>query len=151
MFGLTPFRRRQNWLEGRDGWNPWEEMNRAFEEFFDEAWPAPFFRQDGMRVDIRETDKEYIVEAEIPGANKNDIQLDIHDGVLTIAVKRDEQVNVERDNYIRRERRYTGMKRSFRLDNVREEDVKASYRDGILTITLPKRSPGKRGRSITID
>jgi HSP20 family protein len=152
MFGLTPYRKRNNWLDGRDGWNPWDEVNRAFEELFNGAWPAPFFRPDGgMRVDIRETDKEYVVEAEIPGANKKDIQLDIQDGVLTIAVKRDEQVDVERDNYIRRERRFTGMKRSFRLDNVKEEDVKAAYKDGILTITLPKRTPGRKGRSIEID
>lgn len=137
----------------KDGvWNPWEEMNRAFDQFFSEPWPAPPFQYGGqMRVDIKETDKAYIVEAEIPGADKKDIRIDLQDGLLTIAAKRDEQVSVEKDNYIRRERRAFNMSRSFRVDNVKEEDVKASYKNGILTVTLPKRTPGKRGRTIDIE
>jgi len=151
MFGLTPYRKRPNWAERRDDWNPWEEMNRFFDEFLSDRWPASLSSQSGMKVDIKETDKAYVVEAEIPGVDKKDIQVELEDGLLTIAVKRDEQVNVEGENYIRRERRFSGMKRSFHVDNVKEDGVKASYANGVLTITLPKRTPGKSGRSIVID
>jgi HSP20 family protein len=126
-------------------------MNQVFDDFFNDRWPVALFNQNGMKVDIKETDKEYVVEAEIPGVDKKDIQVELENGLLTIAVKRDEQVNVEGENYIRRERRYSGMKRSFHVDNVKEDGVKASYTNGVLTITLPKRSPGKTSRSIVID
>lgn len=152
MFGLTPFKKNRQWVDKFGEWNPWIEMDRAFDSFFNESWPASFFGQEGaMRVDIKETDKAYVVEAEIPGVDKKDIELDLRDGLLTITVRRDEQVNVENDRYIRRERRAVNMRRSFHVDNVKEEDVKASYKNGLLTITLPKRTAGKRGRTIDID
>lgn len=151
MFGLTPFRKRPQWVDKGEVWNPWAEMDKAFDQFFNEPWLSPLFAQSGaMRVDIRETDKEYIVEAEIPGVDKKNIQLDLQDGILTISVKHDEQVNVEKDNYIRRERRATALRRSFQVDNVKEDAVTAAYNNGILTITLPKRAPGKKGRTIDI-
>lgn len=151
MFGLTPFRGRRQVAEERGIWHPWQEMNRAFDQFFDQAWPASVFGQDGgMRVDIKETDKQIILEAEIPGVDKKDIRLELHDGVLTIAVDRDEQVVEEKAAYIRKERRATRLARSFHVDNVKEEDVKASYKNGILTVTLPKRKDGRKARSIEI-
>jgi HSP20 family protein len=104
-----------------------------------------------MKVDIKETDKEYIVEAEIPGVDKKDIQLELHDDLLTIQVQRNEQLDVENNNYIRKERRTSSMSRSFYVENVKQEDVTAKYENGILSIVLPKREPGiKKGKNIEI-
>jgi len=135
MFGLTPFNRRENNLTRRDPWG----IRSVFEDFFDDVFfPGFFTAGSSIRADIRETDKEYIIEAEIPGARKEDIKLDLRDDVLTISVQRNEVINEERENYIRRERRYGACSRSFYVDNIRHEGVKAKYNDGILTITLPK-------------
>ncbi|PNT91110.1 Hsp20/alpha crystallin family protein [Clostridium thermosuccinogenes] len=140
MFGLTPFNSRRNGMVRRN--DPW-----GIRDFMDSFFSEPFFLEStGIRADIRETDKEYIVDAEIPGVNKENIKLELRDDVLTISVERNEQINEERENYIRRERRYGSYSRSFYVENVKNEDVKAKYANGVLTITLPKQEGGKDNR-----
>ena len=135
MFGLVPFNRRANNSIARDIF----DFGGFLEDFFNDSFIPSFFNaSNAIRADIRETDKEYIIEAEIPGARKEDIKLDLRDDVLTISVERNEVINEERENYIRRERRYGTCSRSFYVDNIKHEDVKAKYNNGILTITLPK-------------
>lgn len=140
MFALAPFNRRGSSVARR---NDFFDLDNMFDDFFSNAFIPTFFRENPIRADIRETDKEYIVEAEIPGAKKEDIKLELRDDILTIAVERDEQLKEERDNFIRRERRFESCSRSFRLDNIRNEGVKAKYKDGILTVNIPKAEEGK--------
>lgn len=144
MFGLTPFNnRRENSLVRRDPW----DIKSVFDDFFNDAvFPGFFTASSPIRADIRETDKEYVIEAEIPGAKKEDIKLDLRDNVLTVSVERNEEVNEEKENYIRKERRYGSCSRSFYVENVKHEDVKAKYNDGILAVTLPKEVTGKDSR-----
>jgi len=136
MFGLTPYNRRSNSVSrGKDLW----DVKNIFDDFFGDSFVSGFFSAaNSMKADIRETDKEFIIDAEMPGVKKEDIKLDLRDDTLTISVERDEQVNEERENYVRRERRYGGFSRSFYVENVKHEGVMAKYNDGILTITLPK-------------
>ena len=136
MFGLVPFNRRTNQLGTRDNiFN----LGNVFDEFFNEPFTAGFFTSaQPIRADIRETDKEYIIEADMPGVKKEDIKLELRDGVLTIGMEKNEQVDEERENYVRRERRYGSCSRSFRVDGIKQEDVSAKYNDGVLTVTLPK-------------
>jgi HSP20 family protein len=154
MFGLTPYNRRDGRLTGREsiwGKSIWDIRN-AFENFFND----PFFAGlnafvNPVKADIRETSKEYIIEAEVPGLKKEDIKLELRDDVLTISVENNVETKEERDNYIRRERRYGSFSRSFHVENVKHEDVTAKYSDGILTITLPKSAETKkRGYNIDI-
>jgi len=91
-----------------------------------------------MRADVRETEKEYIVDVEVPGVNKEDIKLDIKDDVLSICIEKNEEIKEERKDYIRRERRYDACSRSFLVPDIKHEDVKAKYNNGVLTVTLPK-------------
>lgn len=136
MFGITPYNRRGNEISRRN--DPFD-VRTIFDDFFGESMlPAFFTAANPIKTDIRETEKEYVVEAEIPGMKKEDIKLELRDDVLTISVEQDEQVNEERDNYIRKERRYGSFARSFRVPNVRNEAVSARYDNGILSITLPK-------------
>lgn len=137
MFGLTPFNnRRQNGLAGREDIF---DLKSVFDGFFNDSFlPAFFETGSAIRADIRETEKEYIIDAEIPGARKEDIKLDLRDDVLTISVEHNEQVNEERENYIRRERRFGSFSRSFYMDNVNHENVSAKYDNGILKVTLQK-------------
>lgn len=134
MFGITPFRGRTGGLSRRWGW----DFDRIFDtmlEEFDDITSSYY----PMKVDIKEGDKEYILEAELPGANKDNICLEIKDDILTISVERKEELNEERENYIRRERRYGSFKRSFYVDDVEQDKIKAKFENGILRVRLPKK------------
>jgi HSP20 family protein len=136
MFGLIPYGRK-NTLVGRSGdlWN----VDRVFDNFFrDPFFSTPAVAGGQIRTDIRETDKEYIFEAELPGVRKEDIFLEIKDDVLTFGVDQNQETEEDRDGYLCRERRCGSVRRSFRVDKVAEADVKASYTDGVLRIVLPK-------------
>ncbi len=138
MFGLVPFSRRASDLARRNSWD------NFFDNFFNDSFTTGFFTTaHPIKADVRETEKEYIVEADMPGVNKDDIRLELKDGILTLGVEHDEQVNEEKDNYIRKERKYGSYSRSFSVDGVKQEDVSAKYNDGVLTVTLPKTEEAK--------
>jgi len=142
MFGLVPFGRRANQLAAR---NSLFDVESFIDDFFNEPFAPGFFTSfQPIRADIRETDKEYIIEADLPGVRKEDIKLELRDGILTIGVEKNEQIDEKRDNYIRKERRYGSFCRSFSVDGVRQEDVTASYKDGVLTVNLPKSEEVKK-------
>ena len=143
MFGLTPYNKRNNWVSTRG--DVWDVTRSFFEDFFNDSFfRVSFLPTTGIKADIRESEKEYVLDIEIPGVKKEDIKLDLRDDVLTVSVDHNEEVNEERGNYIRRERRYGSMSRSFYVENIKPENVKAKYADGILTVTLPKDKDNKK-------
>jgi len=149
MFSLIPFSRRNSGISRRDDFF-------GLEQFFHEFFRDPFFSRlssfaSPIRADVRETEHEYIVEAEIPGVRKEDISIEISDDVLTLGVDTRREVNEESEGYIYRERSTGSFKRSFHVQGIRNDDVKASYKDGILTIVLPKDEKTKGARRIQID
>ena len=89
-----------------------------------------------LPTDIRQTDEAYLLETEMPGVKKEDIELIRENGVLTISVKTAVPENDE--GYVRRERLFGELKRSFVLDNIDEETISAKLDSGILYISLPK-------------
>lgn len=145
MFGLVPFSRRNDSLPRS---NDFFGIDRFVEDFFNDTfftrWSSP------LRADIRETENEFLIDAELPGVDKNNINIEVNDGYLTISVEQNNEIKEERENYVRRERAYGSYKRSFYLDNVKEDEIKASYRDGILSLSLPKAKPDKR-RKVKVD
>lgn len=137
MFGLTPYHQRNGSVDRRAR-EPFD-LESVFEHFFqDTVFPSFYSNSSQMRVDIKETEKEFQLDAELPGAKKEDIHLELHADRLTILVKQDESTNEEKENYIRRERRVSSMQRSFAVENIRQEDVTAKFENGILSIKLPK-------------
>ena len=130
MFDLTPFVGGHRFLSAYD---PFKEMEELEKRFFGRQLPS-------FKTDIRETENDYVLEAELPGFSKEDIHAEIKDGYLTIYAEHkteDEQTD-EKTNYIRRERSYGSYKRTFDLSGIREQEITAAYRDGVLTLTLPK-------------
>ncbi|MBC8530423.1 Hsp20/alpha crystallin family protein [Gehongia tenuis] len=121
------------------------ESGDLFRDFFGPRFMEGFFDGTGMqgiRADILDQKDAYEVRAEIPGVKKEDIQVNLEDGVLTISAHHDEETTDEREGrYIRRERRCGTMERRFRVDDVDESGAKAAYENGVLTIHLPKRIP----------
>jgi len=89
-----------------------------------------------LRTDIRETEDAYLLETEMPGVKKENIELIRENGVLTISVKAEEPE--ENEGYVRRERIYGEQKRSFALENINEDTISAKLDNGVLFITLPK-------------
>lgn len=145
MSSLIPFNRRNNELQtGLGGVFSLFDIGRAFENFFNDSFfPAHFMNSAQMKVDIKENDKEYVLEAELPGIDKEDISLEVRNNMLTISVNRDEKIEEKRDNYIRRERRACSMARSFSLENVNADKITAKHENGILTVVLPKKNDVK--------
>ena len=94
-----------------------------------------------MKTDIREDENSYLLEVDLPGYSKDDIKIDITDGYLTINAKVEKENNDEKKNDVRRER-FTGeVSRSFYVgDDIKEDEVKANFKNGILTLEVPKLS-----------
>ncbi len=144
MFGIVPF--RNNKIQERGSLF---DMDSIFSDFFNDS-ALGFAGLNSIKADVKENEKEYIIEAEIPGAKKEDIKLDLRDDRLTIAVERSEETKEERNNYIRKERRYGSTSRSFCVENVKHEDVTAKYENGVLSIVLPKSEVKKSNNRIEI-
>lgn len=111
------------------------------------------FKSNLIKTDIHETDNEYLVEAELPGIPKENIQVTYEDGVLTISGQ--QQIDTvdedKKGKLIRSERSSTSLRRQYLLGNVKEDEIKASYSDGILKVTLPKDSNKEIKKSIPIE
>ena len=111
------------------------------------------FKSNLIKTDIHETDNEYLVEAELPGIPKKNIQVTYEDGVLTISGQ--QQIDTvdedKKGKLIRSERSSTSLRRQYLLENVKEDEIKASYSDGILKVTLPKDSNKEIKNSIPIE
>lgn len=91
------------------------------------------------KVDVTETENDYVLHAELPGLNRDDIKVNFEDGVLTLSGERKHEEEKEGHKYFHRERSYGSFKRSFQLGTeVKADDIKAAYKDGVLVITLPK-------------
>lgn len=131
-----------------------------FDNMFDEMFRDPFSankRVDKvMRTDIQEKDNQYILDMDLPGYEKEDIKAQLKDGYLTITAQKNEisEDKDEKGDYIRRERYSGKCSRSFYVgEGVKEEDIKASFNNGILQLTFPKQADKKEDNTkyITID
>jgi len=136
---------------------PYDEVREMFREMFEDFFrPWALTSRLGRRfalspaVDISETDKEYRVSVELPGIEKDDIQVSIDQGRLTISGEKKEEQKEEKENFLRVERSYGTFTRTIPLPaTVNEEAAEASFKDGVLTIRLPKTAEG-RGKRIEI-
>jgi len=133
MFGMIPFERSDD--------NFFDLFDNFERKFFGNSNAAiPDFR-----TDIRDAGDRFVLEAELPGFNKEDIKLDVKDGILTISAQHDENKDEKDDkgSYIRRERYYGAYTRSFNVSEIDAEGIKAAYENGVLTLTMPKKAPVK--------
>ena len=136
---------------------PFGRYNQSLNSLFDD-FERSFFSNDrrelpAFRTDIQDKGDHYLLEADLPGFKKEDIDLHLEDGVLTITARHDE-TREDKDGsgkYICRERRTGSYARSFDVSGIREEDIGASYENGVLKLTLPKQGePQPQSRKITI-
>jgi HSP20 family protein len=122
-----------------------EEMDKIWNRFFGE-WPTmePFRGEWSPSVDVSETKDALLVKAEVPGMDAKDIDISLSNDVLTIKGKKEQEKEEKEENYHRIERSYGSFTRSIRLPReVQSDKIKASYKNGVLTINLPKSGEGK--------
>lgn len=128
------------------------QMNSILGDFFGPALngEAVSGRSWNPVVDIYETEKDIVVKAEAPGVDKKDIAVDINDGVLTVKGERKNTEEVKEDKFYRKERVYGKFQRSFHLPEGTDYDkINADFKDGILTVTIPK-AETRKSKRITV-
>ncbi|WP_410767377.1 Hsp20/alpha crystallin family protein [Haloferax sp. DFSO60] len=142
--------------------NPFDELERIFErlsrEFSDasRSWKwnepsMPWMGEESMAVDLVEHDDHFIVAVDLPGFEREDVEVSVTDHMLRIDAKRERETEDKDSQYIRHERRHKTEQRSISLpDAVDPENVTARMKNGVLTVTLPKIETDE-ARSIDIE
>ena len=133
---------------------PADRFGGLFENFLQPSdWYEENVREDLIpAMDVKERDNEYVIHAELPGVKKEDIDVTIENGVLTISGEsRSESEEKEGERIVRSERRYGKYVRTMRVGSqIDEPNIKAKYKDGILELTLPKAEEVKP-KKISVD
>ena len=127
-------------------WDPWREIADKFDRYTREVGQPWAGTQEVIstgdwapRVDIAETDEAFVIKAEIPEVNKEDVKVTVDNGVLTFRGERKQEKEEKNKKIHRVERFYGSFTRSFPLpDNVDESKIDASFKDGLLILTIPK-------------
>lgn len=142
MFDLIPFHKRNRGLLNTEDF---------FSDFFNSFNNLANNNLSQFKADIKETDKKYVIQAELPGIDKDNIKIDLTNDYLTISASNDEIVEEEKENYIRKERRSGKFQRCFYVKNIKQDEINANYNNGILEIKLPKTIGENNKRRIQIN
>ena len=150
MAGLIPF----NWMNNslsRTG-TGFEDFYNMLDDFFtDGISPSRNLLRDTFKIDIEDRENEFVIEAEVPGIKKEEIELNVDNDELCISINRTEETSKDGKNYIHRERRSSSMSRRVRLAGGRLDEIKAKLDDGVLSISVPKEIKTNSLRKIEID
>ena len=131
MFELIPFDRTIRHMANFD---PFREMDNMERSFFGNTNLVSAFR-----TDVSDTGDAFKLEAELPGFSKDDIKIDIENDCLTISAERKFDDEDKKKNFVKRERFYGSYSRSFDVTGIDTDAIEASYNDGVLTLTMPKK------------
>ena len=117
---------------------------RLFDEFLSDV------EVKGMSSDVYVKDNYYHIEIDLPGLNKEDINIEINQGIIHVKASKETEEASEDKKYIRHERQYNKLERSFYFSDIDEENIKAEFKNGTLHLTLPKKQEEVK-RQITIE
>ena len=132
MFELIPFDRHIRSTASFDPFRMLDEMDRRLMT----SVPAV----TAFRTDVLDTGDAFKLECELPGFKKEDIKLDVENDCLTISAERKAETKDEKENYVKRERVYGSFTRCFDVSGINVDGIEASYTDGMLNVTLPKKA-----------
>ena len=140
MFGMLPFERSDDNL-----FDTFDNFTRNFFRSSNASLPA-------FRTDIRDDGDKFVLEAELPGFQKEDISLDLAGDSLVITARHSSETEDKQKDYVRRERKFGSFSRSFDISGIDAGAIRAAYNNGILEVTLPKRAEtAPAARSIAIE
>lgn len=121
-----------------------EQVNRLFEGTFSRKGDDSTLTAWAPAVDVYETENELVIKADLPDISEKDLDVRVENNMLTVRGERKFEQQVKEDSYLRMERAYGSFSRSFSLPNtVDTEAIQADYKNGVLTVTLPKRAESK--------
>ncbi len=127
-----------------DRYNPFREMEELQRRFFGPSYDD-FFRMADLaefKTDITDEGDSFLLEADLPGFAKEDIHLDLNGNTLTVSAQRHSNVeHKEKDKVVRVERSYGTYRRSYDITGINADGIRASYENGVLKLTLPKKVP----------
>ncbi len=146
-------------FEGPTRWDPFEEIRRTQErlnQLFEDFMPAEGWGGGKVftpAVDIKDEDDKLVVTTDLPGINKEDVEINLKDDMLEISAKSGKEQEKEEEGYLRKERLYTRFHRAVRLPtSVKEEGSTAKLENGVLTIALPKaKSEEEESKKIKVE
>lgn len=148
MTGLIPFNRRRNDLLG----SGFEEFQNMLDDFFTDSWSQRRnLLMDSFKIDVQDNGGEYLIEAEVPGVQKNEIQLSLVEGKLKIVIEKEEVKSEEKKNYVHKERSVSSTQRTVILADADPEGISAKLEDGILKVILKKKSKIQASQFIEIE
>lgn len=118
-----------------------DSFDKMFDDAFRDFWGGnELGRHDAFKTDVIDEGDSYLLQAELPGFQKEDINIDLKNDLLTISASHNKEKSEEDKNkYIRKERYYSSYSRSFRVNNIEAGDIDACYNNGILEVKLPKK------------
>ena len=121
------------------------------DDFFNDGFSLmPSAKGLDMKCDIYEKDGNVNIEIDVPGLKKENIKIDVEDGILTVEASKKQESEEKDKNYFRKERSYGMVKRQFNVGNISEEDITAKFNDGVLSISFPKEEPKQNKKFIEI-
>ena len=131
MFGMIPFEHTDR------------DLYRSFDNFARDFFGSSNASLPAFRTDIQDKGESYLLEADLPGFTKEDINLDLKDNILTISATHQENTEDkdEKGTYVRQERRCGSFQRSFDVSGIDATAISAAYENGVLKLTLPKEQP----------
>lgn len=147
MFGITPVKKNEVARTGDV-----VDFYNLVENFFNnQQFSLANLKNDTFKVDVKENETEYLVDAEVAGYDKNDIHINYDDGNLLISVEKKEEKEEKNEKYIHRERSFSSKQRGIYLPNVLDDQIKASFENGVLKITAPKAKAAEVKKEIPIE
>ena len=144
---------------GRGFYDPRSEMNRLFDEMFGGLNRRSVGQQRAQgdaewapAIDVLQKNEDLVVRAELPGVKLEDVEMTVHQGVLTISGKREEQREEERGGYLVRERRSGSFRRSLQLpEGVDEDSIRARFENGVLEVTIKGAAAAQGPKRIQVE
>lgn len=123
----------------RRGDSNFVDFYNMLDDFFSDSFFSPrSLRNDTFKMDVKDLEASYVVEAELPGIKKEEIKLDYENDRLIISVESTQSVDEEKENYVHKERRRTSLQRALLLKNIDVSRIDAKLEEGVLTILIPK-------------
>jgi len=148
MTGLIPFNRKHNDIMNVG----FDDFSNMLDDFFTAGIPTQrSLARDTFKIDIQDSDNEFTIEAELPGVKKENIEITLNEGKLTLSVTKEATKEDDNKKYIHRERKFSQMSRSIVLVEADEEGIQAKLSDGVLTLIVPKKKKVDTTKRITIE
>ncbi len=127
-------------------------FHNMLDDFFDDSrFIQRNLSNDTFKIDIRDREDSYLIDAELSGIVKENVAVNVDGDMLTIAVKQEQNEEKQKDNYLHRERRYSSSSRSIRLAGAELDNITARMENGVLSISVPKKDNKPTSRTIAIN